>query len=89
LWGLAEAKVRRRVLETLLENAVRLSGAKHGMIFRYDSECCHAAADYNNPPDYASSLSPFASFICPSPNQVTLKRRQTSQDRHHQLPMHR
>jgi GAF domain-containing protein len=40
----------RRVLETLLENAVRLSGAKHGMIFRYDGECCHAAADYNNPP---------------------------------------
>jgi GAF domain-containing protein len=34
----------------LLENAVRLSGAKHGMIFRYDGECCHAAADYNNPP---------------------------------------
>ena len=40
----------RRVLETLLENAVRLSGAKHGMIFRYDGECCRAAADYNNPP---------------------------------------
>ena len=40
----------QRVLETLLENAVRLSGAKHGMIFRYDGECCRAAADYNNPP---------------------------------------
>jgi signal transduction histidine kinase len=40
----------RRVLETLLENAVRLSGAKHGMIFRYDGECCRAAANYNNPP---------------------------------------
>jgi signal transduction histidine kinase len=40
----------QRVLETLLENAVRLSGANHGMIFRYDGECCHAAADYNNPP---------------------------------------
>jgi two-component system NtrC family sensor kinase len=40
----------RRVLETLLENAVRLSDAKHGMIFRYDGECCRAAADYNNPP---------------------------------------
>ena len=34
----------------MLENAVRLSGAKHGMIFRYDGECCRAAADYNNPP---------------------------------------
>jgi signal transduction histidine kinase len=40
----------QRVLETLLENAVRLCGAKHGMIFRYDGECCRAAADYNNPP---------------------------------------
>ena len=40
----------QRVLETLLETAVRLCGAKHGMIFRYDGECCHAAADYNNPP---------------------------------------
>ena len=40
----------QRVLETLLESAVRLAGAKHGMIFRYDGECCRAAADYNNPP---------------------------------------
>jgi GAF domain-containing protein len=40
----------QRVLETLLENAVRLCDAKHGMIFRYDGECCRAAADYNNPP---------------------------------------
>src|SRR3979411_3322145 len=40
----------QRVLETLLEDALPLSGANHGMIFRYDGECCHAAADYNNPP---------------------------------------
>jgi signal transduction histidine kinase len=40
----------QRVLETLLETAVRLCGAKHGMIFRYDGEFCRAAADYNNPP---------------------------------------
>ena len=40
----------QRVLETLLESAVRLAGAEHGMIFRYDGECCRAAADYNNPP---------------------------------------
>jgi two-component system, NtrC family, sensor kinase len=39
-----------RVLETLLENAVLLSDAKHGMIFRYDGEYCRATADYNNPP---------------------------------------
>jgi signal transduction histidine kinase/uncharacterized membrane protein len=42
----------QRVLETLLENAVRICGAKHGMIFRYDGECCHAAAAYNTPPGY-------------------------------------
>jgi signal transduction histidine kinase len=38
-----------RVLETLLENAVRICGAKHGMIFRYDGECCRAAAAYDAP----------------------------------------
>jgi signal transduction histidine kinase len=42
----------QRVLETLLESAVRLAGAKHGMIFRYDGEFCRAAADYNNPPGF-------------------------------------
>src|SRR5262245_21164611 len=42
----------QRVLETLLENAVRICGARHGMIFRYDGECCHAAAAYNTPPGY-------------------------------------
>src|SRR5262249_27579490 len=40
----------QRVLATLLENAVRICGAKHGMIFRYDGECCRAAAAYNAPP---------------------------------------
>jgi signal transduction histidine kinase len=40
----------QRVLATLLENAVRICGAKHGIIFRYDGECCRAAAAYNAPP---------------------------------------
>jgi signal transduction histidine kinase len=40
----------QRVLATLLENAVRICGAKHGMIFRYDGDCCRAAANYNTPP---------------------------------------
>ena len=40
----------QRVLETLLENAVRICDAKHGIIFRYDGECCRAAAAYNAPP---------------------------------------
>src|SRR5262249_48721600 len=39
----------QRVLETLLENAVRICGAKHGMIFRYDGDCCRAAAVHNAP----------------------------------------
>src|SRR5262249_4136569 len=42
----------QRVLETLLENAVRICGTKQGMIFRYDGECCRAAAAYNTPPGY-------------------------------------
>jgi GAF domain-containing protein len=40
----------QRVLETLLENAVRICGARHGLIFRYDGDCCRAAAAYNAPP---------------------------------------
>jgi GAF domain-containing protein len=40
----------KRVLETLLANAVRICGAKHGMIYRYDGECCRAAAAYDAPP---------------------------------------
>jgi two-component system NtrC family sensor kinase len=40
----------QRVLETLLENAAHICGAKHGLIFRYDGECCRAAAVYNAPP---------------------------------------
>jgi GAF domain-containing protein len=40
----------QRVLEPLLENAVRICGAKHGMIYRYDGECCRAAAAYDAPP---------------------------------------
>jgi GAF domain-containing protein len=42
----------QRVLETLLESAVRLCGSKHGMIFRYDGESCRAVAAYNTPPEY-------------------------------------
>jgi signal transduction histidine kinase/putative methionine-R-sulfoxide reductase with GAF domain len=37
------------VLATLLENAVRICGAKHGIIFRYDGESCRAAAAYDAP----------------------------------------
>src|SRR6266478_1021316 len=40
----------QRVLETLLENAAHICGAKHGVIFRYDGEYCRAAAVYNAPP---------------------------------------
>jgi two-component system NtrC family sensor kinase len=42
----------QRVLETLLESAVRLCGAKHGMIFRYDGETCRAVAACNTPHEY-------------------------------------
>jgi len=39
----------QRVLETLLETAARLCGAAHGQIFRYDGDCCRAAAGYKVP----------------------------------------
>ena len=39
----------QRVLQTLLENAAHICGAKHGIIFRYDGESCRAAAAYNAP----------------------------------------
>ncbi len=39
----------QRVLATLLETAGHICGAQHGMIFRYDGECCRAAADYKTP----------------------------------------
>jgi signal transduction histidine kinase len=40
----------QHVLETLLENAVRICGARHGIIFRYDGESCRAVATHNAPP---------------------------------------
>jgi signal transduction histidine kinase/uncharacterized membrane protein len=42
----------QRVLETLLESAVRICGSKHGLIFHYDGESCHAVASYNTPSGY-------------------------------------
>ena len=42
----------QRVLETLLETAAQLCGATHGQIFRYDGDCCRAAAGYNVPPEF-------------------------------------
>jgi two-component system, NtrC family, sensor kinase len=38
------------VFETLVENAVRLCGAEHGAIRRFDGERLHAAAQYNASP---------------------------------------
>jgi signal transduction histidine kinase/putative methionine-R-sulfoxide reductase with GAF domain len=42
----------QRVLQTLLESAVRLCGAKHGLIFRYDGESLRAVASCNTPTGY-------------------------------------
>ena len=38
----------RTVLDTLVESASRLCGARHGLIFRYDGRYCLAVAAYNN-----------------------------------------
>jgi len=42
----------KTVLQTLLDSAAELCGAKHGMIHRYDGEICRAAAAYNAHPEY-------------------------------------
>src|SRR5215471_2653782 len=39
------------VFETLIENAVRLCGAEHGVIRRFDGECLRSAAQYNTGPE--------------------------------------
>src|SRR5262245_9015899 len=39
------------VFETLIENAVRLCGAEHGVIRRFDGERLRAAAQYNTSPE--------------------------------------
>src|SRR5262249_50266640 len=38
------------VLETVIERAARLCGARHGGIFRVDGDCVRAAAGFNVPP---------------------------------------
>src|SRR5262249_32578585 len=40
------------VSETLVENAVRVCGAEHGAIRRFDGERLHAAAQYNASPQF-------------------------------------
>src|SRR5262249_23239655 len=40
------------VFETLVENAVRLCGAEHGAIRRFEGERLHAAAQYNASPQF-------------------------------------
>src|SRR5262245_3269770 len=44
------------VFETLVENAVRLCGAEHGAIRRFDGERLHAAAQYNASPQFEAYL---------------------------------
>src|SRR5262252_4602509 len=42
------------VFETLIENAVRLCGAEHGVIRRFDGERLRSAAQYNSSPELAA-----------------------------------
>jgi GAF domain-containing protein len=41
------------VLETLIESAVRLCGAEHGHIYRFDGELLQRAAGYGSSPEHA------------------------------------
>jgi signal transduction histidine kinase len=44
------------VLETLVENAVKLCGAQEGGIFKFDGELCHLGAMYGGPADLKDFL---------------------------------
>ena len=41
------------ILETLIESAVRLCGAEHGHIYRFDGELLQRAAGYGSSPEHA------------------------------------
>ena len=49
------------VFATMLENAVRICGAKFGNIYRWDGEALHLVATHNTPPAFAEARrrSPF------------------------------
>ena len=44
------------MLETLIENAVKLCGAQEGGIFKFDGELCHLGAMYGGPPNLKDFL---------------------------------
>jgi signal transduction histidine kinase len=44
------------VFTTILRNAVQLSGARRGGLFRFDGELIHLVAHYNQPPEALASL---------------------------------
>jgi GAF domain-containing protein len=64
------------VFEAILENAVRLCGAKFGNLYLYESDGLRAAAMHNAPPAYARQR---VGLLHPSPNTTSYRAIQTKQ----------
>ena len=64
------------VFEAILENAVRLCGAKFGNLYLREGDGLRAAAMHNAPPAYAEQR---AGILDPSPNTTTYRAIQTKQ----------
>jgi GAF domain-containing protein/CheY-like chemotaxis protein/anti-sigma regulatory factor (Ser/Thr protein kinase) len=65
------------VFETLAENAVRLCGAEHAMIFRFDGQLLRVAAGHNYPPERRAFLerNPIAPGRLAAAGRAALERR--------------
>jgi signal transduction histidine kinase/predicted transcriptional regulator len=64
------------VFEIILENAVRLCGAKFGNLYLREGDGLHAAAMHNAPPAYAEQR---LGILHPSPNTTSYRAIQTKQ----------
>jgi GAF domain-containing protein len=64
------------VFEAILENAVRLCGAKFGNLYLREGDGLRAAAMHNAPPAYAEQR---AGIVHPSPNSTSYRAAQTKQ----------
>jgi GAF domain-containing protein len=64
------------VFEAILENAVRLCGAKFGNLYLREGDGFHAAAMHNAPPAYAEQR---VGILHPSPNTTSYRAIQTKQ----------
>ncbi len=58
------------VFQAMLENAVRICGAKFGQLYRFEGGAFHLAAGIDIPPDYAQFLKKRGPFLPPAGSQL-------------------